>query len=160
MKKTISTLLLTLLLSTLSIASAVEVEEGTRVLIRPKEEINADDWKVGENPKWEVVMPIKVNGEVAVPSGTEVISTIVKKKNNFIFGIKGSISIDNFKINTIQNQLIPMQCSITDKGNSRVGTALIGGWLIGLPLFLKGQDGKIDPSRELNCYTLEKFEAD
>ena len=65
-------------------AFAVIVPSGTSVFVQPQKIMDADDVKVGDTVKFNVVKPVKVNNETVIPAGTEVSTKVVKKKNNGI----------------------------------------------------------------------------
>ena len=82
MKKIITLLLVFLLLQ--MHAFALNVPSGTLVVVQPQKIIDADDLKIGDDVKFAVVQPVKVNNKTVLPIGTEVLAKVTKKKNNCV----------------------------------------------------------------------------
>ncbi len=130
---------------------------GTPVQVSIDKEIDRDEVKINESIPAHIVVPVKHNGKVVLPAGTKVTGVVTKRKNNFIFGISGKIELDRFKVIT-ENGVLPLTGSLQRKGNSRVAGSLVGGYFIGLPLFIKGQDGKVESGAESTMYTVQEWE--
>lgn len=133
------------------------IPQGTLVVVQPLKTIDADDVKVGENVKFRIVNPVKVNGEVVFPHGTEVDAKIIKRKNNGILGIPGEIVIGEFKIITQNNEIIHLSGIVSDSGDNRYWANV--GWIFVWPLlFVKGNDGKVFSHTTHMLYVAEEYE--
>lgn len=155
MKKIVSIILLTLLLQIQT--NATILPESTAIIVQPKQLIDADDFKIGSQVKFVVIQPVKINKETIIPAGTEVISQVIQKKNNFILGIPGKIEIGNFHILTKDNEIIRLRGTVEDKGDSKYWVHV--GWFFLFPiLFIKGNDGKIQTNTTQILYTIEEID--
>ena len=151
MKRFITGLLL--LLTQLQVCAAT-VPSNTLVVVQPQKLIDADNVKMGDNVIFMVSQPVKIEGKVVIPVGTEVKATVVKKKNNGILGIPGSIQIGEFQILTNDNKVLRLSGNIFDEGANRYWANV--GWIFVFPLlFIKGNDGKIQPTLTHMLYTAE-----
>ena len=154
MKKILSIMFMALLLQMPLVAGATTLQQGSVVVVQPQKLVDADDYKEGDTVKFLVLQPVKVNGEIVIKSGTEVLATVVKKKNNFIFGGPGEIQLDNFHIYTKDNEIIRLRGSVIDKGEGKYWAHI--GWFFLFPiLFVKGNDGKIQANTNHTLFTLE-----
>lgn len=152
MKKILSVIFTVLLLQIQ--AFAVVIPDSTPVIVQPMKMIDADNYKLGDQVKFAVLQPVKIDGKVVIKSGTEVLAQTIKKKNNFILGIPGEIEVGNFHIVTPSNEIIRLRGSISDKGNGKYWAHI--GWFFLFPLLLvKGNDGKIPANSTLILYTIE-----
>lgn len=152
MKKILAMIFMVMLLQVP--VSAAMLPQGTVVVVQPQRLVDADDYKDGDTVKFTVLQPVKVNGDVLIKSGTEVLAQVVKKKNNFILGIPGEIQLDNFRIYTNDNEIIRLRGSVIDKGDGRYWAHI--GWFFLFPLlFIKGNDGKIQANTTHTLFTLE-----
>lgn len=156
MNKVIASLALLLLVTGNTWADILPA--GTPIQVAIDNEVDADDVKEGETVKGHIVVPVKRNGVVVLPAGTPVHGKVVKKKNNSIAGISGKIELGNFKAMTVDGGALPLSGSYQRKGNSRVAGSLIGAYFIGLPIFIKGQDGKVEAGAESVMYTVSEYE--
>lgn len=130
---------------------------GTPVQVVIDNEVDADDVKEGETITGHLLAPVKQNGVVVFPAGTPVKGQVTRKKNNFIFGISGKIELGRFKLIPPDGQVIPLTGEYQRKGNSRVAGSLVGAYFILLPIFVKGQDGKIESGAEMTMYTVQEY---
>jgi uncharacterized membrane protein (Fun14 family) len=131
---------------------------GTPVQVVIDKEIDADTVKVGATVEGHLVYPIKQNGEVILPAGTPVKGAVTHRKNNMIAGVAGAIELGNFKVVTPDGTMIPLNGGYQRKGHNRVVGSLVGAYFIGLPLFIKGQDGKIESGAEATMYTVQEWQ--
>ncbi len=153
MKKFLSVVFTVLLLQVQALA--VVIPDSTPVIVQPMQLVDADDYKLGDQVKFTVLQPVKINGDVVIKSGTEVLAQTTKKRNNFILGIPGEIEVGNFHIVTPSNEIIRLRGSIGDKGDGRYWAHI--GWFFLFPiLFVKGNDGKIPANTTLILYTVEE----
>ena len=146
--------LLTILLLQMQVL-AVNIPSGTPVIVNPQNLIDADDVREGDNVKFTVIQPVKVNDEIVINTGTEVTAKIIKRKNNGILGIPGNIEIGEFSILTPENEIIRLTGTVTDTGEGRYWANV--GWIfiITLPIiFIKGNDAKIPVNRTFILYTI------
>lgn len=155
MKKIITLLLVFLLLQ--MHAFALNVPSGTLVVVQPQKIIDADDLKVGDDVKFTVVQPVKVNNTTVLPIGTEVLAKVIKKKNNCVLGIPGNIQVGEFSIITQNNEIMRLSGTVSDEGNNRYWANV--GWIFVFPLlFIKGDDGKIRQETTHMLHTVEDIE--
>ena len=155
MKKIIAALLLILLFQVQ--AHAEILPQGTMVVIQAKSEIDADNVKLGQNVKFRVINPIKINNKILIKSNTEVLAEVTTKSNNFILGKPGKLGLDNFRIVTLDNKIIPLNGQILDEGENRYWANI--GWFFLFPiLFIKGNDGKIPANVSHTMYILEDID--
>lgn len=153
MKKIVSLLLLLGFLAQTSVF-AQTLPQGTLVLVQPANIIDADDVKTGDSVKFRTVKPVKANGNIVLPQGTEVSARVVKRKNNGLLGIPCELEVGEFKILTQNNDIIHLSGTILDKGEGRYWANV--GWIFVFPLlFIKGNDGKFYPNSEYMLYTAE-----
>lgn len=131
---------------------------GTPVQVAIDKEVDADEVKVGEMIEGHLVMPVKHEGVIVFPAGTPVKGSVTRRKNNSIAGVSGSIELGNFKIMTPEGGVLPLTGTFQRKGNSRVAGSLVGAYFIGLPIFVKGQDGKVESGAESTMYTVQEWE--
>ena len=152
MKRFFTGLLLVLLLQ-LQVC-AITVPSNTLVVIQSQKLIDADNVKIGDNVSFRVSQPVKIEDRVVIPVGTEVKATVVKKKNNGILGIPGNIQIGEFQILTKNNEVLRPSGNVYDEGTNRYWANV--GWIFVFPLlFIKGNDGKIQPTLTHMLYTAE-----
>ncbi len=157
MKRFFVLLLLVLFLQIQTCAAILPA--GTLVVIQPQNNIDADDVKQGDLLSFNVVQPVKYNGNVIIKAGTEVKGTVSKRKNNGIFGIPGEIEITNFQIITKDNEIIRLRGTVIDKGDSKYWANV--GWifLITIPMvFIKGNDANISVGSNYMIYTAEDID--
>ncbi len=144
--------LLTILLLQIQVF-ALNMPSGTPVVVKSQNLIDADEVKEGDNVKFTVIQPVKVNNEIVINTGTEVIAKIIKRKNNGILGIPGNIEIGEFNILTPENEIIRLTGIVTDAGEGRYWANV--GWIFVFPLlFIKGNDAKIPVNRTFILYTI------
>ena len=154
--KRLSALTLLLLLLLQLHAGAKNIPSGTLFVIQPQKLIDADDVKIGDQVNFHISQPVKAKGENVIPVGTEVIARVVKKKNNGILGIPGQIEIGEFQIKNTNNT-IRLSGNISDSGENRYWANV--GWIFVFPLlFIKGNDGKIQPYSTYMLYTAEEVD--
>lgn len=152
MKNFFAILLISLFIHTQAMSAILPL--GTAIHIQPNYEIDADKIKQGDPVEFNVVLPVKVNDKVLIKPGTLVTAQIIKKRNNFIFGVPGYIEAGNFRIHTENNEVITLRGTISDEGNNRYWCHI--GWAFLFPvLFLKGDDGKIPMNVNHVLYTAE-----
>lgn len=133
---------------------AASIPAGTSVVVQSKNTIDADYVKIGDKVNFKVARPVKVNGENVIPVGTEVSAVVVKKKNNGILGIPGKIEIGQFELDN-PNGSICLTGNVYDEGENRYWANV--GWIFVFPLlFIKGNDGKINPTFTYTLYTVEE----
>lgn len=140
-------------------SEAIILPAGTPVQVTIDKMIDADEVKVGEVIPAHISAPIKHNGKVIFPMGTPIKGTVVRKRNNSIAGIPGSIELGGFKIITPDGGVLPLTGNLQRKGNNRVAGSLIGAYFVLLPIFVKGQDGKIESGAESTMYTAQEWSA-
>lgn len=143
--------------STLS-AWADQMPAGTPVQVVFDKEIDCDDVKAGEAVSARVLTPVKHNGHIVIPAGTEVKGAVVKRKNNSIAGVSGAIEVGKFKVTMPDGGIVPLSGSVQRKGDNRTAGSLIGAYFILLPIFIKGEDGKIEANAETTLYTAQELE--
>lgn len=134
---------------------ALNMPSGTPVVVQPQKVIDADEVKEGDNVKFTVIQPVKVNDETIINTGTEVNAKIVKRKNNGLLGIPGELEISEFNILTPENEIIRLTGTVTDKGEGRYWANV--GWIfiITIPVvFIKGNDAKIPVNRTYILYSI------
>jgi hypothetical protein len=131
---------------------------GTPVQVGVDQALDADLVKVGMPVKAHLLLPVKREGRVVLPAGTPVIGMVTRRKNNNIAGIQGYLELGNFKITTPEGASLPLSGTIYREGNSRMAGSLIGGYLILLPIFIKGQDGKVEAGAQSTLFTMEEYE--
>lgn len=150
--KNFITILFSLLLLQMPIF-ALSIPSGTPVVVKSQNLIDADEVKEGDNVKFTVIQPVKVNDEIIINTGTEVTAKIIKRKNNGILGIPGNIEIGEFNILTPENEIIRLTGTVTDAGEGRYWANV--GWIFVFPLlFIKGNDAKIPVNRTYILYTI------
>jgi hypothetical protein len=142
----------------LGVAQAETLPPGTPVQIALDKEIDADDVKVGEVVPAHVVTAVKHNGVVIFPAGSPVKGVVTRRKNNSIAGIAGAIELGNFKLIASDGGLVPLTGNMQRKGDNRTAGSLIGAYFVLLPIFIKGQDGKIEAGAESTMYTVQEWE--
>lgn len=136
---------------------AISIPQGTLVVVQSQKIIDADDVKLGDTVKFSTVQPVKSNGKIIFNTGTEVFGKITTRKNNGILGILGELEISEFQIITQDNKILRLTGIISDKGENRYWANV--GWIFVFPLlFIKGNDGKIFPSRTYMLYTAEDMD--
>ena len=151
MKRLFIGLLITLLLQTQ--VFALNIPSGTPVVVQPKILIDADEVKEGDNVKFKVIQPVKVNDVIVISTGTEVDAKIIKRKNNGILGIPGNMEVGEFEIITPKNEIIRLTGTVSDAGENRYWANV--GWIFVFPLlFIKGNDAKIPVNRTVILYTI------
>jgi hypothetical protein len=131
---------------------------GTPVQVGVDQALDADQVKVGAPVKGHLLLPVKREGRVILPAGTPVSGVVTRRKNNNIAGIQGYLELGNFKITTSEGANLPLSGTIYREGNSRMAGALIGGYLVLLPIFIKGQDGKVEAGAQSTLFTMEEYE--
>ena len=154
MKRVLSVIMFLLLLH-LQVSAAM-LPSGTPVVVQLQNEVDGDDVKVGDNIDFIVVQPVKSGDEVVIKSGALVSGRVIKKKNNFVFGVPGEIQVGNFQILSSNNEIIRLRGTIFDKGDNKYWVNL--GWifLITIPIvFVKGNDGKLEMNIQHMLYTIE-----
>ena len=137
-------------------AFALTIPKGTLVLVRATKTIDADNVKVGDNVNFITVKPVKAGDNVLIPQGTEVNAKVTTRKNNGILGIPGEIEVSEFYILMPNNEIMYLSGIVSDKGVGRYWVN--AGWvfIITLPmLFIKGNDGKIQPNSNYMLYTAD-----
>lgn len=145
------------LLLAFGVAHADILPAGAPVQVVLDEMVDSDDVKTGEAITAHISVPVKHNGKIVFPAGTKVNGVVTKRKNNFIFGVSGKIALGNFKIIT-EDGVLPLTGNYQRDGNSRVAGALVGGYFLLLPIFIKGQDGKVEAGAESTMYTVQEWE--
>lgn len=134
--------------------AATIIPQGTLIVVQPQKLIDADDVRAGDTVKFSIIEPVKVNDNIVIKSGNEVIGRITKRKNNGILGIPGKLEIGEFYILTQNNELIRLTGSISDEGENRYWANV--GWIFVFPLlFIKGNDGKIQSNSTYMLRTAE-----
>jgi hypothetical protein len=155
-----SLVVLSVLLALTAPSFADLLPAGQPVQVALDKEIDHDAVKTGEVVPGHLVSAIKHNGVVLIPSGTPVKGVVTRRKNNSIAGIAGSIELSNFKIETPNGEIIPLNGSYQRKGDSRIAGSLIGAYFILLPIFIKGEDGIVESGAESTMYTIQEWSYD
>ena len=152
MKKIFALLLVCLFMHTQVMAAVLPA--GSVVHVQPSRMVDADKVKEGDQVEFQVVLPVKSNGEVLIKAGTIVTGQVTKKKNNFILGVPGHIEVGNFKIYQDDKDPITLRGNILDEGDNRYWCHI--GWFFLFPvLFVKGDDGKIPMNSNHILYTVD-----
>ncbi len=148
MKKFLSSLLIFMMMT--MPCFAIEVPHGKAVQVQSSQKVDADIHKEGSTVKFQIAHPVIINNKVVFTRGTEVIGTVVHRKNNGIIGIPGSIEVGNFYINNNNGEQTYLTGTIKNEGDNRYWANI--GWFFLFPiLFIKGDDGFIKTN---NIYTL------
>jgi len=152
MKKII--LFMLIMLSFQISVSAATLPAGSIVMVQSTKMIDADDVKLGDTVEFIVIQSVKLGDDVIIKSGEQVLAKVVKRKNNFIFGVPGEINVGDFQIVKPNNEVIRLRWTIVDKGDNRYWANF--GWFFVFPiLFIKGDDGKIQMNSSHILYTIE-----
>ncbi len=150
MKKLLS-LLCSILLIQIQVCASI-LPAGTSIVVQSNKIIDADDVKTGDKVSFTVLQSVKAEGNVVIKAGTEVHAKVLKRKNNFIFGIPGEIQVGDFQI-LVGNNIVRLRDTINDKGDSKYWANI--GWIFVFPLlFIKGDDGRI-PANSYILYTID-----
>ena len=150
------TVLMMLMCSFASYADLLPAD--TPVQVGVDQMIDADKVKLGETITAHLVSPVKNNGQLVFPMGTIVKGMVTQRKNNFIAGIPGSIEVGEFKMFTPNGSILPLKGNILRQGDSRTAVAVLAGYIFLFPLFIKGQDGKIEAGAESTMTTTQEYE--
>jgi hypothetical protein len=144
-------------MSQLPIVSAKEVllEGGTTVFVRSMETIDADEAQTGSIVNFQIVRSVKRGETTVIKAGELIRAKVASKKNNFIFGIPGKITLDGFETKAVDGTAVYLQPKIAYDGDDRYAVSLIGGLFVGLPFFIKGEDGIIKGGNEYTLYTVD-----
>ena len=135
-------------------AKDIKIPAGTPIGIYLEQEINSDDVNLGQNIDFIVQNPVYVNNEIVIKAGTRVNAQILKKKNNFIFGVPGTISVGNFQIIDNKSNVINLRGHIHNKGESKYWCHLSWIFCFGiLTFFIKGNDAIIPAGTYNVIYT-------
>lgn len=140
-------------------ADTVLLEAGKPVTLKAEKELDPDELQANQNVTFLVESAVKNNGQTVIKAGELVTALIGTKKNNFIFGIPGKMTVVNFKTKTIDGQDVTLRGDIAQKGESRYWANF--GWLGYLfpLLFVKGDDAIIAPSTSFNLSILEEVKV-
>ena len=125
----------------------------TDITIRPKQEINADYIKEGDTVIFETVENVLNDDKIVISKGTSVFGKVKKKRNNFIFGTPGYITLGDFEMRANDGSKVTLSGTISNMGTARYWTVLPGVLVIPL-LFIKGNDGKISGNTIYTLYTV------
>lgn len=138
------------------IAQTVIMEAGKPITLRAEKRLDADELKAGQIVNFIVETPVKVGDNTVIKAGELVEGRVAVRKNNFIFGIPGALSINDLKTKTLTGQDVRLRGSIDDKGDSRYWANF--GWIIYIfpLLFVKGNDGIIEADTPFTLFTLEE----
>lgn len=134
------------------LASAGGIPSGRPVQINLSQTLDADNIKEGETVRFSTLTVIREGDTAIVPAGAIVTAKVVRKKNNFIFGVPGMLTLGNFQL-LFNEEVFPLSCTVTIQGEERYAASLIGGWLILLPFFIKGEDAKAVEGSQYTCQT-------
>ena len=133
-------------------ALSIEVPAEITVTIRPSQEINADNLRVGDTILFQTVENVMNGNDVVFKRGTEVSAIVKRKRNNFIFGAPGEILIGNFQVWADDGSRVALDGSVANMGTARYWIILPGIFVPPL-FFVKGNDAKIAPSSTFTLYT-------
>lgn len=131
---------------------------GTPVQVVLDQDIDADKIKVGQAVDAHIMMPVKHQGQIVFPVGTPVKGMVTQRKNNSIAGVPGSIELGNFKITTPKGAIMPLSGTFQKTGDSRIAGAVGGAYFLLLPIFIKGQDARLQRGTESTMFTLQEWE--
>ena len=130
------------------------IPSGTPVVAYVEKIIDADDVSEGQEITLLVQEPVKIQGQTVIKANTPIIAQVTKKKNNFIFGVPGEIEVSNFKVKMSDGNLLNLRGNISHKGQNRYWVDVVSWFFLWPFLFIKGEDGKIQPGVHQVLYTV------
>jgi hypothetical protein len=147
-----------LLFITTAITFAKTLPTGTPALLKLDQNLDADEDKKGSQVSFHTLAAVKYKGQVIIPANTPARGTITKIKNNMIFGIAGKLEVSQYQLQAPNGDWVTLSGTLSRDARDRVVGSLVGGWLIGFPLLVKGQDGKLEAGQEITTYTTQELD--
>lgn len=130
-------------------AADVIINSGTLVYFKVKEAFDSDNYprKDAGTVDFVVSRDVKIGQEVVIAKGTPAEATLLKNKNNFIYGIAGKAQFGSFKTVTVDGKPVDFRDGLTIESDDRILPAfIISGWI-------KGQDAKLGVEQEFSIST-------
>lgn len=136
-------------------ANTLTIPAGTAVTLYNEKEISADRVQTGQKIDFFVQNPVIINKTNVIKSGTIISAQVLKKKNNFIFGVPGEIQVGNFKLQTPNGDVVPLRGEIFNKGDGKYWCHISWIFCLGIiSFFVKGEDGIIPAGSSTIVYTM------
>ncbi len=136
----------------------IKIPAGTEVHITANKEISADSVKKYDDVDFVLSNPIKINNYVAVNAGACVKGRVTDKRNNFILGKPGSITLSDFRLELDNGEVVNLNGELYDEGLARWWANAAWIFCIAFPLlFVKGNDGMISQGTTKVLYTAKDF---
>ena len=148
--KTISAIMCVVIISTMFVSYAplfaqpVAITPGHPVTLQFQDSVSSQDVNVGSLVDLFVRDGVYVDGEMVIAPGADAIGTVRHMKDNNVFGIPGSITIDAVSVRAVDGTMIPLQGSISAQGKSNTALAIaVGLVLCPLAIALHGENATI-----------------
>lgn len=125
----------------------------TLIHLMPTSPLDPDDYKKGDSVPFAVNFPVKVEGQTVIEANASAKAHISALRNNFLFGLPGKLTLNQFEVQAIDGQWLALHCEHQQEGDNRYFLALGGGLLFYPLLFVKGQDALLPWGTTVLCKT-------
>lgn len=142
------------------------LEAGTRIPITIYNTVNSDNLKSGDMISVSVNENVKVNGVLIFKKGSTGILSVAKSVKSGGHGKAGVLEINGGRINDIYGNSYPINASLSSKGSSKRGWAIVssilGVALILVPfgLWVDGTPATIQGGQYLDAITTSSTEVE
>lgn len=118
--------------------STVTLKSGTPIELQSTKTIYAREVEEGDLVKFRVVNDVKIDGKVAVPSGTIVDGRVTEAKKSTIAGTKGRLGIDFRYLIMADGTQIPLAGNVRVAGKNRTPLAVVTALFVWPCIFIPG----------------------
>ena len=143
---------------TAPVLSAITIPDGTPLEIEVAYTVSSGDVEEGTPISFNVVQPLKINGNTVIARGARATARVTKAKKGASWGRAGQLAFAMQDVVAVDGSRVPLQFGKSTKGDSKGGTVATGMVVTGLiflpaaPLwgFKKGKDAKIPAGRRFD----------
>lgn len=134
--------------------AAINVPDGTQLVLRLSHSLSSDSAKRGEPVLFEVAEALEVNGSTVIAQGAEGQGKVMEVRSRKGFGRRGLVTFSVESVQAVDGKPIPLRTSETYKGDERYTRAGVITLLFG-PFggLVKGKDVVIPAGTEYTIYT-------
>lgn len=126
---------------------------GTPIILQAIQTIAADAITTGSNVEFRVVKDVIVDGKTLIKAGAVSRAQVSFAKKKGYIGIPGEITISDFSVNAVDGTYIPLNATLSSKGEDKIVMAAIL-TLVCLPFALiKGGEAIIPAGMTKSVYT-------
>ena len=135
-------------------AAAVRLPTDTRVYVETKQDLIAkgDQVQQGQAVRAQVWRDVVIGGHVLIPAGTPVIAKVDQVKGRQIAGVKGTMTIGAYEVESVDGQVIQLSGGYHKEGKSRMALSITLGVLFILPIFIPGKAAELPAGTVFDAY--------